>query len=270
MKRIVAIMLLMFTLLTSTVAAQETTEYYMIIEDNGNTLVAVTIMGSGLYEIPIPEDAEDLQVRGALYLMNGGSIEISIGETEQAVVLYTTSMLTTKTGNEWKFNMSLAELGNRSATILMPDNTKITSTTPSALIYTGDVTELQWIGADSIEIVYEFEKDVPEEQDMNPIYITIIIIIAVILGSIEYKREKSGVSKRESVIKTLTENEKKIVNILLENKGVIRRSKLEKESEISKSSLAVCLRNLEKKNIVEVDKRYPTHSVKLTEWFNEL
>jgi len=264
------ILMLVFLLLVPFASAQDSADYYMIIEDNGNTLVTVTITGSGLYTLPIPQDAEDIMVRGGLYLRNGNSIDVSIGDTGQAVVLYTTGLLTTKTGNEWIFEMSLKELGNKNVIILMPAYTIITSTTPHAQVKTGEITELYWGDVSSVTIEYHFEKGETKPPLDNAYVYALILsaIIIIIIASLKFR--KRGISRKESVVKTLSENERKVVQILMENKGVMRRSKLEKESGISKSSLAVCLNNLEKKKIVEVDKRYPVHSVKFTEWFNEL
>jgi len=50
----------------------------------------------------------------------------------------------------------------------------------------------------------------------------------------------------------------------------MKRNKLERESKISKSSLANSLNNLEKKNILEIDKTYVVHTVKISDWFNKL
>lgn len=255
--------------LIPTVYAQEATEYYIIIEDNGNTLVSITITGSGIYRLPIPADVDEVLVRGGLHLVHDDYIEVSIGETREAVVLYTTSLLTSKTDGNWKFNMDTG-LQNNNIVILMPDNTKIISSNPSAYIQTGDITELRWAGINSIEISYSFEKELPKTTDpIIFVFAAIGIIIIIGIGLIIHKM-KPGLSKKESVIKTLSVNEKKIVNIVVENKGVIRRSELEKKSGISKSSLAAALKNLEKKKILVVDKTYPAHSIKLTEWFNEL
>jgi hypothetical protein len=73
-----------------------------------------------------------------------------------------------------------------------------------------------------------------------------------------------------NVMKTLTENEHTIVNILLQNDGEIKRNKLEKTSDLAKSSLASSLYRLEQRNIVEVDKSRAIHYIKFTRWFRSL
>jgi uncharacterized membrane protein len=69
---------------------------------------------------------------------------------------------------------------------------------------------------------------------------------------------------------TLTDNELIIVNILFENSGGMKRNKLEKTSDLAKSSLASALYRLEERNILEVDKSGAMHYIKLTEWFRSL
>lgn len=243
-------------------------DYAMIIEDNGNALVTITIIESGLYELPIPQDTNNLLVRGGLYILNDDSIEISVGETGEAVVLFTTSLLTSKIGNEWTFIYGIP-FENNNVIVFMPENTRIISTTPQALIQSGEILELTWNDVNSIEIVYEFSSGTIIENNDN-LYMGIAVGILIPIVFIVYYMRRNKFTKKASVIKTLSENEKKVVNLLIKNKGLIRRSVLEKESEISKSSLAATLKNLEKKKIVEVDKKYPAHSVKLTKWFNEL
>lgn len=73
-----------------------------------------------------------------------------------------------------------------------------------------------------------------------------------------------------NVIKTLSENEYTIVNMLLQNSGEMKRNKLEKTSGLAKSSLASSLYRLEQRNIVEIDKSGAIHYVRLTDWFKSL
>ena len=75
---------------------------------------------------------------------------------------------------------------------------------------------------------------------------------------------------RQNILKTLPANENKITRILIENNGGIKRSKLERLSGISKSSLAASLKNLERKKIIQLDKTYKSHYVRLTKWFDEM
>ena len=80
-----------------------------------------------------------------------------------------------------------------------------------------------------------------------------------------------AVSKeKKNLMKALTENELKIVTFLINAGGSVRRSKLERESGLAKSSLASALYRLERRNILKVNKNYPAHMVELTDWFKSL
>ena len=81
--------------------------------------------------------------------------------------------------------------------------------------------------------------------------------------------KKSDETKRH-VMKALSPNEALIVEIMIQKEGAIRRNELEKQTKLAKSSLASSLYNLEKRNIVIVDKTNVVHFVKFTEWFNNL
>ena len=45
---------------------------------------------------------------------------------------------------------------------------------------------------------------------------------------------------------------------------------LEKEDQLAKSSLASALENLEKKNLVKVERTFHVHYITLSSWFKEL
>jgi len=92
------------------------------------------------------------------------------------------------------------------------------------------------------------------------------------LGEEQIEKEKeTGLSKeKKNIINTLTDNESKIVNAILKHDGVIKRNNLEHETEIAKSSLAAALNNLEKRNIVHINKTRTVHTVELTDWFKSL
>ncbi len=74
----------------------------------------------------------------------------------------------------------------------------------------------------------------------------------------------------ENVMKALTYNERVVVRILLEHDCMLRRNEIARGTGISKSSLAAALTKLEEKKIVEIDRTFIVHNVKLTNWFRSL
>jgi len=74
----------------------------------------------------------------------------------------------------------------------------------------------------------------------------------------------------ENVMKVLSYNEVVIVRTLLFHKGMLRRNEIAKGTGISRSSLSNALRKLEEKKVVEIDRTFRAHTIKLTDWFKLL
>ncbi len=259
----------------------QSVDYMVIIEDNGNSLVAVSIEGSGLIDIPIQEDVEEINADGALYLMENDSIEVSIGETGSAYILYATSALTGKAGDTWHFEMPLPDFQDLDVTVAMPEDTNLVRMEPNPVIESGEILQLHWKGSPGkIGVWYYFDKDtdtLPDtsrEKNSPEIFVFAVpVLVLAAAGFMLYrsrKRKTLKLDKRQSIVRTLSPNEAKIVKTLMESGGEMRRSLMERKLDIAKSSLAVSLKNLERKNIVEVDRTSASHYVRFTEWFNEL
>jgi len=272
-KRLIILLLLMIP-----VAAALESNYDLIVEENGNALVIIEVIGTGLLNLTVPDDVIDIRVKGALYAKEDENVWVSIGSTQKAIVAYKTALLTKKHQGKWYIEKDM--IGD-TVSIALPLEVEIESTNPLAMIQRHNFTSLSWQSVDSINIVYSF----PESEVINindnfnvtktftelDYSFTILIIVLVIASVIFFifiigKRKSS----RPDVIKTLTKNEKLIVKILLENDGAMKRNKLEKLSKFAKSSLAHTLNMLERKNIIEIDKTYAAHYIKITRWFHEL
>ncbi len=74
----------------------------------------------------------------------------------------------------------------------------------------------------------------------------------------------------ENVMKVLSYNEAVIVRTLLFRGCVLRRNEVARETGISRSSLSNTLRKLEENKVVEIDRTFRAHTIKLTEWFKSL
>ena len=82
------------------------------------------------------------------------------------------------------------------------------------------------------------------------------------------EKHKEKINKRaKDVIETLNEKEKKIVNYLLEHEHKGVQSSIRHETGIPRTSLARCLKSLEIKKIIEVEKHGKAVKIKLTDWF---
>ncbi|MEM5793102.1 MAG: hypothetical protein QXY45_01950 [Candidatus Aenigmatarchaeota archaeon] len=267
--------ILILTLISFGLAKSIVLDYYIISEMNGNSLIIIKITGSGLVRIPLQEDVPDVEVRGGLYTIENNILDVAIGSTEEAVVTYKTSMLTEKIGDTWKFNLNLTSYPKNKVILALPNETIIKNTNPKAFVESGNFKKIVWEGdLEEIYVEYKFENKISENKEEKtnytaPFIISFLVIVSGIFLIYSFRKRVKKESK-ENIIKTLPDNESKIVRILLENGGEIKRSRLEKISGIPKSSLAISLKNLEKKNIIQLDKTYKSHYVKVTEWFDEV
>ena len=84
------------------------------------------------------------------------------------------------------------------------------------------------------------------------------------------KEENNKLGQRgKDILKTLRENEKKIIEFLLEHKHPAHLSKIHYKTGISKGSVFRNLRSLEHKKLIETFNEGRVRKAKLTEWFME-
>jgi len=290
MKRCVFVV--MAVLLSAVVSA---VEYEVVVVDKGEALVVASVKGSGLHMLPLPEDVVDVRVEGALYSIKDSTLTISIGSTKKALVAYKTDHLTAKEQGKWNFMMEIP--GGSDVVVNLPQTTIVHETVPEALIESTEYKTIAWQNSDGkISIAYSFTEDgslpitgnlVKQPPSTAPKAFMWLLLVAggailLFVGGrsvIKYRKqeqvEKTETvipirSEKETVLKTLSENETRVVSLLMDSSGQMKRNILEKESNLAKSSLASTLYNLERKNIVKVNKTYAVHFVQLTDWFLRL
>lgn len=253
--------------------------YTVIVSENGNSLVTAEFIGEGALGIPLPIDVEDVVVTGALYVPTSQGIEILFEQGSSAIVLFESSLLVTRSGDDWKFSMDLAS-GSNSVTVSFPRGVNIQTMIPQAQIsQTENSVNILWqTSAASVSAQYTFAGGLIDYF----IYILVLAAVIVIFVIFAYMRKpkkkvvkerkapEKKVSGKENVVKTLSQNQRKIVGILMEYKEGIKRNKLEKLVGLSKSSLAATLNQLEKRKVVDIDKSVKVHYVQLSEWFKKL
>lgn len=88
----------------------------------------------------------------------------------------------------------------------------------------------------------------------------------VIIKHIKHKKHNA----KAEVLKTLGQNELKVLGLLEANGGELKRNVLEQDAGLAKSSLAATLKQLERKNIIEINRLSKVHLVKFSDWFRNL
>jgi len=282
-------MRVMFAALAALLAAAVQTqalsvEYYAVIQENGDAVVVANILGNGTFTAQLPADVTEVKVRGALYVMDNRTVELSVGSSGEAAMLYRTSVLTEKEGSRWLFAMEPA--GAEKLTVAMPNNTVVSWTEPMALMNSSSVLMLIWDAPAKVSMEYAFgmqnsaggldETDGKGSGDFGmtllmPAGIAVFVALAGLAALRARKMKRETTEKnRENIMRTLSNNHRLVVSLLLQSGGAMKRSHLERKSGLAKSSLALVLRDLERKKIVEVDRSFPSHHIKFTEWFNGL
>jgi len=268
-------------LLMSIAYAIGDTQYTVVVDDTGNALVLISMNGSGVVDFSLPDDVNDINVKGALYLIEHETVQLSIGSTKHAIMAYQTNTLTSKEKGEWVFAMDQIK-ENSSIKVHLPYDTIISKTDPKAFIEIHNFKTMFWEDVSRISTHYSYtvtNMDVPlvieapieEEKGFAfPLYIFIVPIIVVIFAVLVFLLYHNSHHQKKHVIKTLLANEAAIVNVILEENGSIKRNDLERKTQIAKSSLASSLYNLENKHIVQVDRTNVVHFITFTEWFKRL
>ncbi|HIJ99914.1 TPA: hypothetical protein H1016_00035 [archaeon] len=297
-RRLLALTFLALLLAAPQAVKAATADYNIVVNDAGDSLVVLNIVGSGEIRIPLPLDVSNPEVRGALYVPAENGIDILIGPSGKASVAYDTSLLTAKSGGTWVFDLDLVKWMDKKVTVLLPPHAEITSTTPrGAIEQLSDSKKVTWNVdqyAEKVSATYTLaERATLKPALISPILLGILAVVFVGIIALAYARPgllpKQKVEKRrfiqrpavierkslitkekQNVLKTLTENELKIVNNLLTNSGSMKRNKLEREAQIAKSSLASALATLERRNVVQIDRTYTVHTVELSDWFRKL
>lgn len=291
--------------LPATCYAQLSGAYDITVEENGNAVVLLAMDGNGTVNLPLPLDVESLLVEGGLYVQRSNGIDVSSGIGDRILVAYKTSLLTYKEGGVWNLFIEIPRLQNASVLVSLPDEALVVNTTPdgrisiegsSKNIYwdidpehaagvsvsyyytpagvarTDTTTEAEYTTTTATAANTAIAQTTPNHDVLTLVAATITGIAIVVAIALILHARKSGnnISGKKKVLKTLTPNELKIVTMLLDAGGEMRRNELEKNSQMAKSSLASVLYSLEKRNVVMVDKTTNTHRVGLTEWFKTL
>mgnify|MGYP006293909893 CR=1 FL=1 len=286
MKRVLACLAILF--LASSVQARLDASYNIALEENGNALVVLVVKGIGNVNVPLPLDVESPAVRGALYIPSENGVDVSIDDDGTSTIVYKSALLADREGEEWTFLLETPRFDSASIILTIPDNTEIIKTEPTAAVSNikGNKNVIWNINpgnTSSVSLRMRYTEpaepavEEPREdagQALLKAALLALAILIILLAAYIYNSTRKGTvysSGKQNVLKTLTGNETKIVNMLLQEREYgMQRNKLERESGIAKSSLASALQNLEKKNVVTVDRTYTTHYLELTEWFKSL
>jgi len=278
-------------LLAATASATSSGVCRMYVAENGYALVMLVIEGGGVVVVPLPVDVPYPRVEGAIYVQSTDGVEVSLGVNDTALLAYKSGLLTSKTGGIWNFMLDMPLLNQTEATLSLPKDAQIMDMEPRGVVKNGgNTTDAYWTlsGPATINVTYTFTEEtaIPKETPtptttINPVkpqdirlmaalfFALVLAAFSLAAGALYIIRRRMTKANQARLLKTLGENERLVVETLLKNGGGMRRNELERVSGMAKSSLAAVVNNLERKNIIIVDRRYTTHYVEVAETFRK-
>jgi uncharacterized membrane protein len=212
--------------------------------------------------------------------------------------------LTSKSSGEWLFEYTFSSehlIKDFSMQLLLPKNSSLLSTQPEAIVFTqGQNLAIKWSSLNAspqnFKAVYSFASIPPSNgvEESNPlmfiffvaiiIALTVAAIVIVLFYFIKLKPKKPFSPKpltqpkpkdgekisqgKKDILRTLSENEKKIILILLDKRDLTQR-KLQIESTFPKSTLSRTLKKLQSRELIEIHSIGNTNKVCLSKWFKE-
>lgn len=252
--------------------------YTVDLDRDGHASVTLSLQDEPSAEVALPPDAGSFRVIGGAYSIKNGTAHIEVGQTGLTTFSFTSDTLSSKAGSLWRLSFAAPE--GADVTVFMPPYSAIEEVSPSPVrIYSEDSrAQVDIEGAPLVSIDYRLGEQpaIVKGSDLGLLALAGAIIIAAIVMGLALRKEpqrKASLALTEGkkeMMTTFNDNDKLIVDFLLENKGKARRNALERGTGISKSSLAMALNRLEKRRIIEIDRGATTHHVKLSDYFLSL
>lgn len=147
--------------------------------------------------------------------------------------------------------------------------------------------EMEIVAGNKTKVTLKLDQILVTEKPAWPEYLPAALVLIVIMGAILFyflyfgkkraskKNEISAAShqpeqlstRTKDLMITLRDNEKKIINFLLEENKPVYLSRIHHKTGISKGSLFRNLRSLERKNIINSFMEGRVRKIKLSDWF---
>jgi len=283
-------------------SAEVNGDYHIVVDEDGKALIFLLLEGNGTINLPLPLDVEEIEVDGALTFDAENGLDVVVSDDETASLIYKTDLLTVEKDGEVEMEMTLPELDSISILVSLPPEAQIKAVKPKASVTPSPQSvNILWTFTYPSPKTFKIGYSLPPETSqplsttstsltssssttsfppskishLPKSYVMFMLLIFVVFGGVAYLTFKRLFSSKvirptagqERIMKTLTGNEYKIVEILIQHGGGMKRNQLEKISNLSKSSLAGALFNLERRGILIVDKSNVVHYVELSDWF---
>jgi len=271
------------------------TSYEFTVAENGETHGLVTVEGKGTVIVALPPDVVAPEIQGGSYSIVEGGVELVV--EDGTVLSYDSSFHTNKQGGIWYFYAST----HGDTTLRLPATVQVIQSLPKSVINRETDTLLVWEAvSDAVNVSYVIPRSAsvvvaaPQFQ-WWPVVFFVLVALGVLWLRKRPKKSGRSVPSSESpqsgqsvtasqtsedsptitdgqmnIMRAANPNEAVVLKSMLKHNGQMKRNVLEKETGLSKSSLASSLKNLEHKNIIEIDRSFHVHYLKFSAWFKEL
>lgn len=273
---------LILVILASSSAAQD---YFYNVTSRGITIASISFEKSA--NISLPDDVASPDIKGGTYRVTDVGIS-AIAKNETARISYISSFHTKKEQGIWYFETLIVNAHN--TTVILPRDVQVVQSIPRASITKDVNVMLTWndLSSKNISISYVYivepipDQKKPSNNTSGIIALIIFLCILTAFGTASYLKKKTKPKQVEPndlprvtdaqmhVLRAANQNEALVLRLLLKHNGHMKRNNLEKESALSKSSLASALKNLERKNLIDIDRSFHVHYITLTSWFKDL
>ena len=262
--------LILFLVLIPSVLAADIDTYsldYTIISDKISVKTTIEFQESQTnLELTLPQDAKAIEVKElnfeTIELSDSIKLIIQNQEFNKVELQYITESLVEKSTDYFFItDLSNIEANNINIKLTLPEKATLkyplTSNQASIIPSTSKVTTdgksimIKWDKSDLISktllVIYN-----QEETNYNLLFILIPILLIALLFFIKLKPKQIKATPTEKdITKNLFEEEKKIVEVLLENKEGIWQKQLQLKTGLTKVKLSRKIRNLEEKGVLE-------------------
>jgi hypothetical protein len=169
--------------------------YSVVVAENGNAFVAISLTGQGTVSVLLPVDASP-RVTGALYVPTSSGIDVAVGSNGAANVIFQSSTLTDKSGDTWTVSVGLSSASQNSVTISLPPNSNVKTTIPPAEVAdVKDSRNVVWNNAAgtvsaSYSVLPSTAPQAAPQADWTLVIIAAVIVIIVIAAFLFLKKKK--------------------------------------------------------------------------------
>jgi uncharacterized membrane protein len=271
------VLFIILAALPTVFSQEEVGEYQIIVNiyvaESGKALIAGYISEDALASLPFLKD----------------SSYVYYNDSSQIYAI--TDALTTKQGRDWALNFSLPGYYlDYTCYIYLPPGAEITDfSIPEDFSYTlrvensSIVLGIEGFQAASPEILVHYRQAIEEVTKppskhywIIPVFLALAAAVAAAILVIGRRREKpeapqeKGIKitpEMKKVIETLSDREKAVVMVLIEEGGSATQAKIRRETGIAKSSLSGIINALARKNIINKREYGRTNLIKLSKWF---